>query len=436
MAEIIFFGVAMTLIQLGGAYLRYLPFSRELSKQETSDLTIGFLIWSVLGFAMNIILSDGGVTYRAYKLALGFGWIPYFLLSMILIRSRTAQHIFVFGVQSLWSFMLHSFGAMGVALIFGTMSARHLLLQLTFYLLLFAALLKVERKFFTRLLPASQFFEDSRLKWCISILPIAIFIGMTIAVIDVTFVVTWKERLSRLTLPILFLLMYRTLSLSTHQIITVQRQEQRAGFLSRQIASLREHNALMQKSQQEVSALRRDLDNSYRMLDGLLEAGQISTAKAYIRRQSHLLNTTSIKVFCLAPLVNAALAIYLKRAEEVGIKVTHRIDLPAQLSIDESELAVLLSNLLENAINASKQQEPSARELSVIIRHSGGQYILEVANRYDYPIELGDNGLPYTSQIGHGLGMSSLESFAKKYDAYVDFSHEDNHVRLSVYWCD
>ena len=83
-----------------------------------------------------------------------------------------------------------------------------------------------------------------------------------------------------------------------------------------------------------------------------------------------------------------------------------------------------------------KKQKPSERDLSVIIRYGGGQYVLEVANRYDYPIKLGDNGLPYTSKIGHGLGMSSLETFAKKYDAYVDFSCEDNRVRLSLYWRD
>ena len=32
--------------------------------------------------------------------------------------------------------------------------------------------------------------------------------------------------------------------------------------------------------------------------------------------------------------------------------------------------------------------------------------------------------------------MASLELFAKKYDAFVDFSHEEKIVRLSVYWND
>ena len=234
----------------------------------------------------------------------------------------------------------------------------------------------------------------------------------------------------------IFLLMYRAMSISTLQVAEMQRQEQRTRLLVRQMESVRENDALIQRRAREVKTLRCGLRQNYRVIGNLLAAGRVSEAMAYIRRQAELLDATAIKVFCLAPLVNAALSIYLKRAEEFGITVRYKIDLPAHFHTDESDLAVLLSNLLENAITAGKRQPQSARDLQVTIRHRGGQYVLEVANRCDFPIELGENGLPYTSKIGHGLGMSSLETFAKKYDAYVDFAHEDKRVRLSLYWND
>ena len=109
--------------------------------------------------------------------------------------------------------------------------------------------------------------------------------------------------------------------------------------------------------------------------------------------------------------------------------------MPAKITTNESDLAVLVSNLLENAITASKKNS-SAREISLIMRNIGGQNALEISNRYDFPIKIGENGLPYTTKIGHGLGMSSLEIFAKKYNAFVDFSHENKIVRLNLYWND
>ena len=436
MEETIVFSFEMTVVQVFGAYLRYLPFSRELDERKVSDLLNKILIWSVVGFTLNMFLTEGGINYRAYKISLAFGWLPYFLLSLVVIRSVLAQHVFVLGIQGLWGFMLHAFAGMIIALIYGKMTQELLTLQLLIYLLLFLLLLRVEQKFFIRIMPNRKYFEDKSLKWCISILPLAILIGTIIPVMDVTFLPTWKEKFSRIVFPIFFLWMYRSMIVSSHQVSEMQSQEQRMLFLNSQIDSLRENNELMQKSQQEVSALRKNLSKHYRIIDELLNGGKISEAMAYIRRQAQFLDKTTVKLFCFAPLVNAALSIYSKRAEEIGVTINHKIDLPEEFETDENDLAVLLSNLLENAITASKKQDSSAREISIVIRKIGGQCLLEISNRYDFPIPIGENGLPYTTKPGHGLGMSSLEAFAKKYNAYVDFSHENNLVQLSMYWND
>lgn len=436
MSEIIFVSVEIMLVQLSSVYLLYLPFSRELSAEQKAELRRKYLLLNVAVFAMNLFFFADELSYRAFKVTLVAGWVPYLLLSMTVIRNKTAQHIFVLGMEGLWAFMLHSFAGTCVVMIYGTMTEKLLPVQMMIYLLLYTALLKVERKFFINLLPTPKIFENRSLKWCVSTMPLAIFIGMMIAVIDTTFLPTWQEKFSRIVFQIFFLLMYRAMSISTRYVEETQRQEQRTRFLNGQLESLSEHNDLMQKSQREVSALREDLEKNYRVIDGLLNEDKISEAMTYIRQQAQLLDATTVKVYCHAPLVNAALSIYFRRAEEVGIKIERKIDLPEKMSTDENDLAVLVSNLLENAITASKQQDPSAREMSVMIRCSGGQYVLEISNRYDFPIKLGENGLPYTSKIGHGLGMSSLEMFAKKYDAYFDFSHENNLVQLSMYWKD
>ena len=434
MSETIYLSVVMMCVQLGSVYLFYLPFSRDMTAEQISGLRRKYLPLSAAVFVMNLYCFAGGASFFAFKVTLLLGWLPYFFLSMTVIRDKAAQHVFVLGMEGLWCFMLHAGAGAVVALLYGAMAEEFLPLQLTIYLVLFAALFKVEREFFTNLLPTQKFFEDKSLRWVVSSLPLAIFIGLMIPIFEFTFLPTWKERFSRGFFPIFFFLMYRSMSLATHQVAERQRQEQRTRLLNRQMESLGEHNALIEKSRREVAALREELNKNYRELDDLLAEGKVPEAMAYIRRQADLLEATRVQVFSHAPLINAALSIYLKRAREVGIVVRHKIDLPATFSTEESDLAVLLSNLLENAITASKRQPPGARELSVIVRHVGGQYVLEISNRYDFPIKIGANGLPYTTQIGHGLGMSSLESFAKKYDAFVDFEHTGGRVRLSMYW--
>ena len=435
MAEIIY-SFEITLAQISGAYIRYLPFSRELSEEKISLLRKSFLIWSLADFVINLFLFSDEISYRTFKIALLVFWLPYFMIATKII-GKISKQIFAFGMEGLWVFMVHAFAGMGVALIHGQMSEEFLPLQIQIYLLLFVGLLWVERKFFINLFPTTKFFEDKALRWTISILPVAIFIGTTIQIMEVTFLQTWPERAQRLFFPIFFLLIYRLMSITTQKVEEKQLQERKNQILKRQMNSLEENNALLEKNQREVTELKENLLENYTTLENLINAGKTAEAMEFIGRQVKILDSTRIKQYSKLPLINAAISVYFRRAENFGIKTISKVDLPEKILTDESELAVLVSNLLENAIAASlKQKNSSPREISIILRSIGGQNVLEIENRYDLPIKLGENGLPYTTKIGHGLGMSSLEMFAKKYNAFVDFSQENGFVRVNLYWND
>ena len=100
---------------------------------------------------------------------------------------------------------------------------------------------------------------------------------------------------------------------------------------------------------------------------------------------------------------DAALSFYIGRAESLGIKVRHEINLPDKFSTDESDFALLVSNLLENAINACSKQN------------------------------FGEKNYPQASREGHGLGMASIKLFSEKYGAYTDFSIEGGLFKLTMY---
>ena len=180
--------------------------------------------------------------------------------------------------------------------------------------------------------------------------------------------------------------------------------------------------------------LRANLNEKYSLLEKLIKDNKIQEAKRFISEQEFLLQKTYIKRFCDAPLINAALSIYFQRAAENNIKVTEKINLPEKFSTDEADLSILISNLLENAIQAGLKQTKNQREISIILQHFETQCVLEISNRYDFPVEIGENNLPSTDQYGHGFGMHSLKNFAKKYDAYVDFSQKNNFVTVQIYW--
>ncbi len=98
--------------------------------------------------------------------------------------------------------------------------------------------------------------------------------------------------------------------------------------------------------------------------------------------------------------------------------MTATIDLPEELFCS-SDLSIVLSNLVENALIASQKQPPSARQIVVMTMCQNGVINLLVKNRFDKAVEFDEEDLPVTHVKGHGLGMKSLARFRDKYDATV-----------------
>lgn len=431
---IIFFSVEVVLMHLTEAYLRYLPFSKEILPKQKNKLLKFLLILAIIDFLFSIFLLRDGINYLNYKIFFLLGWIPYLIVQLKIICGKIFQNIYVFGMGGLFIFSIHSISSMIIILIFGEMSAERLIFLGIIYLIIFTIFLPIERKIFINILPDKMFFEDKNFSWIISIFPLVIFLGTVAPMVKVTFLATWQERFSRLIIPLFFFTIYRLINIETKIFEENERRKKIAKLAKQQILTLGEQNLLLQKNRKEVEELRKNLNENYTILDEYLSAEKIEKAIEYIKIQEKLLEKTSVKKYSDSPMINAAISIYLRRAEKIGAKITQKINLPENFSTAENDFAVLISNLLENAVQASERQQKNRREISIIFQHRDEQCVLEISNRYDFEIKLGENELPCTENFGHGIGMTSLKNFAEKYDAYVDFSHKNNLAKFSLYW--
>jgi len=296
-------------------------------------------------------------------------------------------------------------------------------------------LLPFERKYFKNLLPKENFFDNQPYGKYIVALPFIIISGVLILWIDDNLIHSWQERISRLYLPVTFFLFYRYFLTANKQILENQKNIRYNRHLKNLLSVLEQYNFLMQKNQKQIAILRHDMRHNYRLIYMMLRDGKIDEVFKHIKIQENLLDLTVVQSFCRSPLVNSALSIYFQFAEKNEIAVKHKINLPEKLNSDESDVAILVSNLLENAINASKFQPKNRREISVTIEYFESQCVIEITNFFDGEI-IFENNLPKTSDEGHGIGMLSLKNFVEKYDAQLDFSHENGKVKVIIYWED
>ena len=109
-------------------------------------------------------------------------------------------------------------------------------------------------------------------------------------------------------------------------------------------------------------------------------------------------------------------------AEEAGIRFQAYVEFPRRTNIRSVDLCAILGNLLDNAIEATRQvPDPSGRAVALTIRRIHQMLVIKVENSFSSaPVQ--ENGeLKTTKTEGglHGWGLKSAQTAAGKYDGMV-----------------
>ncbi|MGP1366962.1 MAG: sensor histidine kinase [Schwartzia sp. (in: firmicutes)] len=427
--------LVITLNQWGDAYLRYLPFAQRLSAERRRLLFQSLLLWGIIDLLIKTYLFHVlGLSIPTYKLVLSVVWFPYFLISLYVIRHQFPQQIFIGGMQALWAFCLHTIGNSAMWMFFTPDAGLSLIAhQALFFLLCFLITLPLSHHIFRNLMPSRRLINELPFGYYIAFLPFTICLAM-LPMFLVNAFPSLKNAPLRLFLPIIFFLLYRYTVLERENQKAQAKQANDNKLMAQQLRALQDYTLLMEESQSELKVLRHDMRHNIRLLYALTEEKKPEEVLRLLTTLDADLKQTAIRPLCPNPILNAALSIYLGKANNLQIPVTVKVNLPPQLPGYENDFAIVLSNLIENAILASLKQPPHRRAIDLSLQYKNEQVALSLKNRSDAPLSLGKNGLPQAAEEGHGIGMISLAEFSERHNAYVEYTQEDGWVTCLLYW--
>ena len=206
------------------------------------------------------------------------------------------------------------------------------------------------------------------------------------------------------------------------------RLEQLQNSLNLQVGqAVREIEAL-RESQQKTRAYRHDLRHHLQYLSGCLENGQYEQAQRYIHEINAEIEAARVVTYCENEAANLIFSAFAARAEAQGVKFSLQAVLPHILPISESDLCVLLSNALENALHACKGADDS---IEVQTYERNEKFFLQVVNDCREAVRFED-GIPVTDRPGHGIGVSSICAIVERYGGLYSFSVKEGKFVLRV----
>jgi sensor histidine kinase regulating citrate/malate metabolism len=203
-----------------------------------------------------------------------------------------------------------------------------------------------------------------------------------------------------------------------------------AAILEMAANSMKERLNATEEILSQDRAMRHDRRHFEALLLSLIQDGKVDDAKKCLEERMSQ-EPRGSRSFCENTTVNAALMHYVTIAERNNIKVKVAANIPHNAGVDDMQLAIAISNLLENAIHACEKVPESERFIEVTGKYKQ-QLLLEISNSCIGEISLDEEGHPVTSKEGHGIGTRSVLDFVKKTGSEIRYITGDNTFKVRM----
>lgn len=169
---------------------------------------------------------------------------------------------------------------------------------------------------------------------------------------------------------------------------------------------------------------RHDYHNHIQSVQAHLALGHIANAQEYLAELDTDLSQLGSAVESGNVMADAVLSSKMSLAQREQIKVNCSAQLPEELSVSDTDLCVLLGNLLDNAIEACRQIPPEQRFLRVYMALVKDQLYISVQNAAKEILNFDERNYITSKRGDHGLGLLRVKILVEKYEGYLNLQNE------------
>ena len=198
----------------------------------------------------------------------------------------------------------------------------------------------------------------------------------------------------------------------------------------KRVQSEKELEAL-HRSERAVSILRHDMRHFLLSISSYIENNENEKALDYINEVIHTSDKTALQRYCKNNIINLILSSHEDEMKKKQITFQYTIQIPEKLRISDVDLTALLSNGLENAIHAVSDLPMPKRIIKLAMHMNHDKLLISLKNTYAIKPQIID-GLPYTSEVGHGFGTKSIWYVAEKQNGNCQFMVDDRFFTMRI----
>jgi|LAHS01.1.fsa_nt_gb hypothetical protein len=231
---------------------------------------------------------------------------------------------------------------------------------------------------------------------------------------------------------VLFIVLLGILSFSYYALFALTESENKNIELQAQ-ATLTSSEKMMitlsEKNKNDIRSIKHDLKNQYASMEMLLKDKKYDELEKYFASLNELNSPVFHFVDCGNAAVSAILNLEQSKAEVQHIKITYNVVVPPLLPFNEAELSSVISNILDNAMEACIRDKAVNPEISFSLVLYRNYLRISCQNpTLQKSLSLETD----KKEAGHGYGTKIIHNIAEKYNGVVDYKIEQGFFKTYV----
>lgn len=222
---------------------------------------------------------------------------------------------------------------------------------------------------------------------------------------------------------------------TTYLMLRIREARREKEYTAQQNQILEQNYQIAKQSYESNAKLYHDMRNHFAMVQSYLADGKVSEAQEYLEKISGDRVTYSIERWTGIEAVDYILSQKVNMAKKQGVETAIHAEYPKDCKIDPVDLCTILTNLLDNAIDACmKQPKEAEKKIIVTIRCIHQFIIIRIANS-SIVMPTVQNGGFVTSKKDkqqHGWGIRSVKSAVEKYQGTIGFDYSDSFFTVDI----
>lgn len=201
------------------------------------------------------------------------------------------------------------------------------------------------------------------------------------------------------------------------------------------MALQKQHYEHMLLQYEELRKFRHDVKNHMLALNSMCTSEDNSQIKKYLSQLTNEVSSKKPVEYTGNRELDAVIAPFVMEAESKNIKVQFKGRVSDNVAIDMFDMCTIISNLLNNAIEACEKIQEDKRIIEFEIAGYNSQIFISVSNSYDMESIINQKQKFITTKEdkqNHGIGLENVRRTVKKYDGDMRISQENERFIVTI----